>query len=230
MLKAERQLYISNILENEKKIIASDLSIRLNVSEDTIRRDLNEMNDKGLLKRVHSGAIRFGPPVVSFEEREVVHLEEKIKLAKEAAKLIKNNDVILIDGGTTNYQLVKQIPDSKNCTIITNSIPIMNLLKHYPNTTVIGLGGTLFKESLVLVGTETIRQLNSMHPDIYFMGVANINEEIGVTTTNLEESYTKQKMMQVSNKTACLVTTEKIETISKFVVCKRNEITYFFSS
>src|SRR5699024_3975708 len=93
MMKAERQLYISNILEDEKKIVASDLSVRLNVSEDTIRRDLNEMNDRGLLKRVHSGAIRLGPPVVSFEEREVLYLEEKIRLAKEAVKLIKNNDV-----------------------------------------------------------------------------------------------------------------------------------------
>ena len=102
LMKAERQNIILDILNKEKKIIAKDISTKLNVSEDTIRRDLNELDEKGLLKRVHSGAIKRGPKAVDFSIREDVNIEEKIRLAKKAVKYIKPDSVILIDGGTTN--------------------------------------------------------------------------------------------------------------------------------
>ena len=91
LMKAERQNIILDILNKEKKIIAKDISTKLNVSEDTIRRDLNELDEKGLLKRVHSGAIKRGPKAVDFSIREDVNIEEKIRLAKKAVKYIKTD-------------------------------------------------------------------------------------------------------------------------------------------
>ena len=131
-MKAARQDIILQILEKEKKIVASKLSERLKVSEDTIRRDLNELANQGLIRRVHSGAIRVGPAI-------------KVKLAKKAVHLIKENSVILIDGGTTNYELVKLIPKDLKCTVVSNNIPILHLLSDYQNVEVIGLGGRLYK-------------------------------------------------------------------------------------
>lgn len=229
MIKAERQNLILNIMNKEKKIIASDLSIRLNVSEDTIRRDLNELDEKGLLRRVHSGAIKFGPAVVDFNTREDLNLEEKIRLAKKAVHYIKTDDVVIIDGGTTNYQLVKQLPKDIRCTVISNSLPILTLLNEYPNVTVVMLGGTLFKQSMVSVGYEVIRQLESIHADIYLMGVANIDEEIGITVVTLEECQTKQKMLHVAAKTIALVTKEKLGTVSNYIIGKVGDITYLIT-
>lgn len=225
LMKAERQNLIMDILDKEKKVIASEISCRLNVSEDTIRRDLNELDEKGLLKRVHSGAIKRGPDAVDFSVREDVSIEEKIRLAKKAIKYIKPNSVILIDGGTTNYQLIKQIPKDLNCTIVTNSIPIISLLKYYPNIKVLSLGGFLHKQSLVNVGYDTIKQLESIHADVYFMGVSHIDNEIGITLVTLEECQTKQKMIEVSSEVIALVIKEKFGTVSNYVVGKMNVIT-----
>lgn len=109
MLKAERQDKILEILSLENKIIASELSVRLEVSEDTIRRDIKELDQRGLLKKVHSGAVKNGPLKEDFDARIDLNLEEKIRLAKKGAELIKPGSVILIDDGTTNYQVIKQL-------------------------------------------------------------------------------------------------------------------------
>lgn len=142
---------------------------------------------------MHSGAIRVGPAVTEFNVRQDLNISEKVKIAKKAIHLIKENSVILIDGGTTNYELVKLIPKDLKCTVISNNIPILHLLSDYQNIEVMGLGGRLYKNSLVLIGAETIRELESIRPDIYFMGVAHVDSEVGVTLPGLDECYTKQK-------------------------------------
>lgn len=229
MLKSERQNLILKILNDEKKIIASELSNRLKVSEDTIRRDLNELDEKGLLKRVHSGALRLGPEIVDFSTRENVDLEEKIRLAKKGLRYIKPNLVILIDGGTTNYQLVKQISKDIHCTIITNSIPIMMLLKEYENINTIILGGNLYKKSSIAVGYDTIRQLECIHADVYFMGISHIDNDAGISIATIDECHTKQKMLSTSSKTIGMVTKEKLGTIANFIVCKTSDLTYIIT-
>ncbi len=229
LLKAERQDKILEILFVEKKIIASEMSVRLGVSEDTIRRDIKELDQKGLLKKVHSGAVRVGPAKIGFYQRMELDLDEKIRLAKKGAELIKPNSVILVDDGTTNYQLIKQLDQRISCTIITNSIPIINLLEHYPNVNVITLGGCLFKASMSNLGYETIKQLDSLHPDLYFMGIYSISNEVGITHSAMDECQLKQKMLSVSFQTAALVTKEKMGSVSNYVICKTSDITYLIT-
>lgn len=229
LLKAERQDKILDILSAEKKIIASEISVRLGVSEDTIRRDIKELDKKGLLKKVHSGAVRSGPAKTKFYQRIELDLDEKIRLAKKGAALIEPNSVIMIDDGTTNYQLVKQLDKRMACTIITNSIPIVNLLEDYPNVDVITLGGRLFKPSMSNLGYEAMKQLDSLHPDLYFMGIYSISNEVGVTHSAMDECQLKQKMLSVSFQTAALVTKEKMGSVSNYVVCKTSDITYLIT-
>lgn len=229
LLKAERQDKILDILSAEKKIIASEISVRLGVSEDTIRRDIKELDKKGLLKKVHSGAVRSGPAKTKFYQRIELDLDEKIRLAKKGTALIEPNSVIMIDDGTTNYQLVKQLDKRMACTIITNSIPIVNLLEDYPNVDVITLGGRLFKPSMSNLGYEAMKQLDSLHPDLYFMGIYSISNEVGVTHSAMDECQLKQKMLSVSFQTAALVTKEKMGSVSNYVVCKTSDITYLIT-
>ncbi|MFR2776227.1 MAG: DeoR/GlpR family DNA-binding transcription regulator [Anaerostipes sp.] len=226
LLKAERQDKILDILSMEKKIIASEMSVRLGVSEDTIRRDIKELDQKGLLKKVHSGAVKSGPAKTKFYQRLELDLDEKIRLAKKGAALIEQGSVVLIDDGTTNYQLVNQLDQRISCTIITNSIPIINLLENYPNVQVITLGGNLFKASMANLGYETMKQLDTLHPDLYFMGIYSISDEVGVTHSALDECQLKQKMLSVSSQTAALVTKEKIGSVSNYVVCNTGDLTY----
>ena len=114
LLKAERQDKILEILSVEKKIIASEMSVRLGVSEDTIRRDIKELDQKGLLKKVHSGAVRMGPAKVGFYQRMELDLDEKIRLAKKGIELIEPNSVYF--GGRWHDKLsADQTIRQKNC-------------------------------------------------------------------------------------------------------------------
>lgn len=229
MLKEERQHKILQILNDEHKVIARDLSKRLQVSEDTVRRDLKDLDNQGLIKRVHSGALRIGPPVVDFSTRQGISSEAKSKLAVKALDFIKDNMVILIDGGTTNLQLVNQLPKSLKATIITNSPPIAMALNQHDSLEVIMIGGTLFKESMVNLGIDTVEALNSIRADLYIMGIYKIDPQIGISVPSLSESLVKRKMCEVSAEIIGLVTPDKLMTMSNHIICPANSLTYLIT-
>ncbi|CAH0346713.1 DeoR/GlpR family DNA-binding transcription regulator [Bacillus sp. CECT 9360] len=229
MLKEERQQRILQFLNDEHKIIASDLSKRLSVSEDTIRRDLKELDNQGLIKRVHSGALRIGPPVVDFSTRQNIFNEIKINLATKALDFIKEEMVLLIDGATTNLHLVNQLPLSLKATIITNSPPIAMALTNHQHIEVIMIGGTLFKQSMVNLGIDTVESLNTMRADLYIMGIYKIDPHIGISVPSLSEALVKRKMASISTEILGMVTSDKLATISNHIVCPTNHLTYLIT-
>lgn len=218
MLKIERQEAILSILDIEKKILSTDLASRLNVSEDTIRRDLNELNEKNLLKRVHSGALRVGPPITDFSQRILDNTKVKSDIAKKALNFIKEDSVILVDGGTTNLELMKSIPSDFQCTIITNSPPIATELATRANIEIIMLGGTLYKQSMINIGIETIEALDLMRVDLYIMGIYNIDPQIGLSVPTIQEAQLKRKMASIANESIGLVTYNKFGTVSNQII------------
>ncbi|AGB42193.1 transcriptional regulator of sugar metabolism [Halobacteroides halobius DSM 5150] len=225
MLKEERQQEILKILNSEEKVITSDLSERLSVSKDTIRRDLKELDNKGLIKRVHSGALKKGPPVTDFFARQNISNDEKKKLAQKALRFIENGQVLLIDGGTTNLHLVNQFPLTLNTTVITNSPPISMALSNYKQVEVIMLGGNLYKQSMVNLGINTVDSLKTMRADLYIMGIYNINAQ-GISVPTLSECLIKRKMADVSTEILGLVTSDKLGTVSSQIVCPTENLTY----
>lgn len=229
MLKAERQNKIIQILEKEHKVIASNLSKRFEVSEDTIRRDLKELDKLGRLKRVHSGALRIGPRITNFEYRSKIGQKEKTIMAKKALSIIKENSLILVDGGSTNNTLINLIPFDFKCTIITNSLPIAISLKNHKNVDCIVLGGIYDKRTMNNFGSLTLAELNSFIPDMYIMGVYNINLEYGATVNTIEEAEVKKKMSKISTDILCMVSNDKVETVSKYKHTDLKDITYLIT-
>ena len=198
MLKEERQQKILEILDEEQRVIASDLSQRFSVSEDTIRRDLKELDQKELIRRVHSGALRIGPPVTDFEKRQKISNDSKEILAKKALPYIRENTVILIDGSTTNLHLVNLLPINLKATIITNSPPIAMALAYHEQVEVLMIGGTLYKQSMVNLGIDTIEYLNNIRVDLYVMGIYNIDDAIGTSGRCISGASVKRKMFSIS--------------------------------
>ncbi|AOH55373.1 DeoR family transcriptional regulator [Peribacillus muralis] len=229
MLKEERQQKILQILDDEHKVIASDLSKRLSVSEDTIRRDLKELDTQGHINRVHSGALRKGPPVVDFSTRQNISNEIKGNLARKALDFIKEGMVLLIDGGTTNLQLVNQLPLTFSAKVITNSPPIAMALINHQNIDVIMIGGTLFKQSLVNLGIDTVEALRTMRADLYIMGIYKIDPQLGISVPSLEEALVKRKMAEISNNILGMVTSDKLATISYQIICPTSDLTYLIT-
>jgi DeoR/GlpR family transcriptional regulator of sugar metabolism len=216
-------------LDLEQKVIASDLSIRFKVSEDTIRRDLKELDQQGLLKRVHSGALRVGPPLTDFNFREQLFNEKKETLANKALPFLKEDSVIIIDGSTTNLVFAKKIPTDFRATIITNSPPIAVALAQHRNIEVISLGGILYKHSMINIGVETYKALDKIRADLYIMGIYNIDIDDGTSVPTIQEAEIKSKMVAISTEVLSMITSDKFGTVSNQIVGPIDDISFLIS-
>lgn len=224
MLKEERQNLILDKIKLNRKVLSSKLSTELNVSEDTIRRDLNELSVSGLIKKVHGGALPIDSKAPSYEERSNHNLEEKNIIAKKAVKLIKEGQVIIMSGSTTNLQLAKIIPSDINATIYTYSLPIALQLTEHPSIEIIFIGGKLNKSAQVTVGLDVVSSISELRADLCFMGTGGINVLNGMTEPNWEVSHIKKCMIETSNKVIVLCTNNKINEIKRYSVTPLNKI------
>ena len=164
MLKEERFQYIISQINIHNKVLSSDLSARLNVSEDTIRRDLNELTDSGQIIKVHGGAISksFHFP---YSERDIYKKEEKKEIARKAVALIEDGMFVIAGGGTTMIELARLIPHNVYCTFLTISPVVAIELGEHPNVNVHLIGGKLSPETQILVGAQVIHQLSEIQAD-----------------------------------------------------------------
>ncbi|UMB61987.1 DeoR/GlpR family DNA-binding transcription regulator [Lutibacter sp. A80] len=224
MLKEERQNCILNKIRLNKKVLSVDLSHELNVSEDTIRRDLNELSSKKLIKKVHGGALTIENIAPSYEERRNHNLQEKNSIAKKAVKLIKSGQVIIMSGSTTNLQLAKIIPSNINATIYTYSLPIALQLTEHPSIEIIFIGGKIHKSAQVTVGLDVVSSISELRADLCFMGTGGINISNGMTEPNWEVSHIKKCMISVSNQVVALCTKNKINEIKRYTAVPINKI------
>ena len=225
-LPEERRQHILHILMQEGKVTAPNLSERLGVSEDTIRRDLKDLEKAGQLTRVHGGALPRTPSVTSYEKRQSLNIQAKTVIAKEAAKLIQSGQVVLIDGGTTALEVVRQFAPDLRATILTISPPVVMELSNHPHVEVVMLGGSLDKTSMTITGASTQDALGRIRADVCILGVCSLHEGIGVTTLSFEEAEMKRRMIQNATDVIAVVTAEKLGTAAPFVVSDINEVSH----
>ncbi len=230
MLTAERRQFILEILKRDRKVLSSELSAVLKVSEDTIRRDLRELALEGLLQRVHGGALPASPATASYTERQMQAPQEKAEIARAAAKLIRPGQVVILDGGTTTLQVVRYLPLDLAATIFTNSPPIAIALAEHPAIEVVMLGGQLYKKALVNVGAATIEALSTIRADICLLGACSLHPEIGISVQNLDEAHIKKAMISRSAEVVGLATAGKLDTAASYVVGSIRSLTYLVTA
>ena len=218
MLTSSRKRHILDLLERNKQVVAKTLSDQLGTSEDTIRRDLRELAAEGLLRRVHGGALPVAPAEANFVRRQAIGHDDKVAIGKLAASLIKPNQVVMIDGGTTAVQLARSIAPNLAITVVTHSPNIAVELSNHAKAEVILIGGRLFKHSIVSVGAHAADAIRRIHADIYFMGVTGVHHEIGLTTGDFEEAAIKNAMSKSAVETFVLASPEKIGMASPYLV------------
>lgn len=226
MLKEERQQRILELVRREGKALASELSVWLEVSEDTIRRDLRDLAERGLLQRVHGGALLAAPGAARQEARSKEHMQSREVIARAALQLLRRGQVIIMDGGTSTLQVAQQMPRDLPVTVITNSLPVALALSEHEQIEVIQLGGKLYKDAQVTVGVETVEALRAFQADLCLLGVCSLHPEIGISVLNLEEVYVKRAMIARSAEVAALLTAEKLSTAAPYVVGPVRDITH----
>jgi DeoR/GlpR family transcriptional regulator of sugar metabolism len=225
MLTSHRRRLLLEKLGQEGQISSKALSRELAVSEDTIRRDLRELAQKGLLQRVHGGALPASPAVADFVGRQTISTESKVALGRAAAKMIEPGQVVILDGGTTTLQMARHLAGDLRATVVTHSPTIAVELATHPNIEVILLGGRLFKHSVVAVGAATIEAISRIRADIYFMGVTGIHPTAGLSTGDLEEAHVKRALSASAAETVVLASPEKLNAASAFLIAPITEAT-----
>jgi DeoR/GlpR family transcriptional regulator of sugar metabolism len=224
MLTSQRKQLILSQLKRDGQIIAKDLSQELELSEDTIRRDLRELAQEGLLQRVHGGALPVSPAIADFAAREQIATAAKTAIGRAAAQMIQPGNVVIVDGGTTTVQLVRHLNPELEATIVTHSPTIALELVRHPNVEVVLLGGRLFKHSVVAVGAATIEAIARIRADLYFMGATGIHAQVGLSTGDLEEAHVKRALIASAAETIVLASSEKLNAASKYVIAPITQI------
>lgn len=224
MLTSHRKQLILDTLKRDGQVIAKTLSQQFALSEDTIRRDLRELAEQGLLQRVHGGALPASPSVVDLAGRKLLATDAKTAIAKAAVKLIHPQQIVILDGGTTTQELVKQLPLDFELTVVTHSPTIAVALLEHRNIDVVMLGGKLFKHSMVNVGAATMEAISHIRADTYFMGVTGIHLELGLSTGDLEEAHIKRALSAAAAETIVMASADKINAASRYVICPTSDI------
>jgi DeoR family fructose operon transcriptional repressor len=201
MFAEERKSKILDSLNKNGKVKVCDLSKTYEVSEVTIRRDLQELEEAELIKRVHGGAVlndntKFEP---TFSEKIDKLYDEKESVGKLAASMVLDGDTIVLDAGTTTLNIAKYIT-AKNITVLTNSVDIAFELAKKQNMEVIVTGGTLRWETRALVGPVADTTFKNFRVDKAFIGVNGLCIINGLTTPNIIEANTKREMIKIARK------------------------------
>jgi DeoR/GlpR family transcriptional regulator of sugar metabolism len=226
VLTDERRRLILERLRTQGRVLAADLSLELDVSADTIRRDLRELDEAGLLRRVHGGALpRYGD-TTPFATRARRAAGAKASIARRAAACVRDGQVIVLDGGTTTLELAHALRDDLRASVITTSPPIALALADHPGLEVTVVGGTLRTRALVTVGAAAVDALREIRADVVFLGVCGLHPEIGVTVEDIEERHVKAAMIDGAAEVFALADRDKLGTALPFVVAPMRSVTH----
>jgi DeoR family fructose operon transcriptional repressor len=208
----ERKQKILDLLKEKSKLMVPELCSEFGVSPATIRNDLRELENAGLLKRTHGGAIKVSK--TSFElnsyQKKVTNLNEKKAIARIAINYVEDGDTIALDTGTTTLELARLLSSRKNITVVLNDIEIAAYLENEQNIDVILIGGSLRKGFHCTVGPIAVRSLQGLYVDKAFMATNGISVKGGITTPNIEQAEVKAAMINMAEEVIVLCDSSKI--------------------
>ena len=232
MLALERQKRILEILNADGSVLVSKLSEELDVTEETIRRDLEKLEKQEVLIRTHGGAV----PVdendyeLSLEKRKNTNISAKEKLAKEAVKFVKPWDTVFLDASTTTFYMAKEIKKMQNVTVITNSVRVINELSGLKDVKVIGIGGLLSQnQSFVGSLAEDTIEKNYFANKMFFSSKGIMEEDTWVLESNEQECAIKQKMIKNSTERYFICDKSKIGRVGFVKLLPFDKINYFIT-
>ena len=196
----------------------------MEVSEDTIRRDLHELSEHGKLIKVHGGALSPSFNKITNQLYHVYAQTDKRIIAEKAVSLIKDGMFILTGGGTTIIELARALPHDLTATFISGSIPAIVEYMNHPSIDVIVLGDKVSKVSKITIGADALTRIKNIKADICFLGINAIDMENGITDNDWDVVQLKQQMIISSQKVVCLTISEKINSLQPIHVCDLNKI------
>jgi DeoR family transcriptional regulator, aga operon transcriptional repressor len=197
----ERQEMIADFVNRKQRASIAELCEAFGISEATARRDLETLDERGLIRRVHGGAIptRHTPPEMPILQRSSEELEEKRAIGRVAAELVKDGETIFLGSGSTVLEMARALRGRKSITVLTNSLPVVNELADMPEITLVMLGGVFRPTELSFIGHITEQALSDVLADKVFIGIRAIDEKEGLTNAYLPETMTDRAILKIGS-------------------------------
>lgn len=224
MLVEERRQKILDLISLRGFVALTDLAREIQVSESTLRRDLDYWHQHGALKRTHGGAIFLGDgtSLPALEERSARQLDEKRLIAKVAASRVHDGDAILLDGGTTTLEVARLLVD-RPVQIVTNSLPIAHLVSAGRAADLVMLGGFVYPKTGVALGPMTVRMLDDIRVQQMILSVSGVTAQ-GLFNSNLLLVETERRMMTCADEVVAVVDHTKIGRLALAPLCELSAI------
>jgi len=219
MLKEERHDFILKEINIRNRILLGDIAKNLRVSEDTVRRDLKELHDLGKLKKVHGGAVAKSFYPFTYHREEVYDRANKEIIATKAVKLIEPGAVVLITGGTTNLELIANLPPTLHATFFTPSLQAATQLALHPGIEAILIGGKVSHDAQIALGAEALNTLSQIRADICFVGTGHLDPHLGLSEFDWEVVQLKRAIIRSSKKVVSLTLSAKLGSTQRYQVC-----------
>jgi DeoR family transcriptional regulator of aga operon len=223
----DRREKIMKMLAENGKVYVHELSALFEVSEVTIRNDLDQLEKKNHLIRARGGALKMEGQVAldfNLSEKHQLHYAEKARIGKKAAGLIGDSETIILDSGTTTAEIARNLMGVENVSVVTNAINIVNILVKCPSINVIIPGGYLRKNSLSLVGPFASKNLKSLYVDKAFIGVDGFDPSLGAFTPNIEEAFLNEIMIDIAKEVILVADSSKFNRKSLAHICPVSRI------
>lgn len=223
----ERRQSILETIHKKGSARVEDMAKTYAVSEVTIRNDLKYLEQRGLIHRSHGGAlpkhnVGFDHPLA---EKQHMHMSEKRKIANAAAQLIEDGDSIILDSGTTTYEMLEYLGTKSDITILTNAVNIAYAATSHPQVHTLLTGGYLRKKSFSLIGPDAEEMLSRYYVDKLFIGVDGLDLKYGISTPNPEEASLNRIMVKIAREVIVVADSSKNGRCSLSKICGIDEIT-----
>lgn len=228
----ERQKQILTLLSQQGRLSVAEIVTQFSISEATARRDLETLASQGKGQRVHGGIIagEQAPPESPILERESEQADEKTRIGRAAARLVRNNETIFLGSGTTVLEIARNVRDHKGLTVITNSLPVLNTLAGLREITVVSLGGMLRESELSFIGHITEQALVEVRADKVFMGTRGVSLEHGLTNDYLQETLTDRAILNSGREIVIVADHTKINRVATALLAPLNRMHTFVTN
>jgi DeoR/GlpR family transcriptional regulator of sugar metabolism len=226
VLAVERRQRILDALALDGRVLAGELAAALDVSHDTIRRDLQELADAGLLRRVHGGALPPNLTPLGYAERARQAPAAKRALAKAASRLLRLEAVITLTGGTSVVELAREVPHDLRATIFTTSAPVAIELASRPHVDVHVIGGRFEKTTLETAGPTAVDAIRGVQADACFFSAWAIHPDAGISVGHVDDVPTLKAMIAGAAEVVAIATADKLGTTTAFIVGPVAELTH----
>ncbi|WP_234879285.1 DeoR/GlpR family DNA-binding transcription regulator [Sinorhizobium americanum] len=226
----ERQAIILEKVNAAGRVLAAALAQEFGVSEDSIRRDLRDLSDAGLVQRFHGGASRVVTPALDFHRRETVGAGEKHLIGRAAAATIPDGATLLLDSSTTVVHFVRNLPPGLSVRIITTAVDVAAAALDHPLVEVIMLGGRLGKLTRSATGASAIEAVRALRADYCILGTCGVGDDLMLRADDFEDAYLKSTMIKASNKTLLLAAADKLGQLATYEVASVSVVSTLFTT